>query len=86
MNRRELLKALSAIPLSPMILNGKKAWAHGTTINAARKPQQQVRPPAKIPPVSASLRKFLCIRSCPVLLLLRYFHPQLRSGPVNLAV
>jgi DNA-binding NarL/FixJ family response regulator len=43
MNRRELLKALSAIPLSPMILNGRKAWAHGTTINPARKPQQQVR-------------------------------------------
>jgi DNA-binding NarL/FixJ family response regulator len=43
MNRRELLKALSAIPLSPMILNGRMAWAHGTTINPARKPQQQVR-------------------------------------------
>jgi DNA-binding NarL/FixJ family response regulator len=43
MNRRELLKALSAIPLLPMILNGRKAWAHGTTINPARKPQQQVR-------------------------------------------
>jgi hypothetical protein len=38
MNRRELLKALSAVPLSPMI-NGRKAWAHGTTINPARKPQ-----------------------------------------------
>jgi hypothetical protein len=35
MNRRELLKALSAIPLLP-ILNGSKAWAHGTTINPAR--------------------------------------------------
>jgi DNA-binding NarL/FixJ family response regulator len=43
MNRRELLKALSAIPLLPMILNGRKAWAHGTTINPARTPQQQVR-------------------------------------------
>jgi DNA-binding NarL/FixJ family response regulator len=43
MNRRELLKALSAIPLSPMVLNGWKAWAHGSTINPARKPQQQVR-------------------------------------------
>jgi DNA-binding NarL/FixJ family response regulator len=43
MNRRELLKALSAIPLLPMILNGRKARAHGTTINPARKPQQQVR-------------------------------------------
>jgi DNA-binding NarL/FixJ family response regulator len=43
MNRRELLKALSAIPLSPIVLNGWKAWAHGTTINPARKPQQQVR-------------------------------------------
>ena len=39
MNRRELLKALSAIPLSPMILDGWKAWAYGT-INPAGKPQQ----------------------------------------------
>jgi DNA-binding NarL/FixJ family response regulator len=43
MNRRELLKALSAISLSPLIINGRKACAHGTTINPARKPQQQVR-------------------------------------------
>jgi DNA-binding NarL/FixJ family response regulator len=43
MNRRELLNPLSAIPLSPMILNGWKAWAHGTTINPARKAQQQAR-------------------------------------------
>ena len=42
MNRRELLKALSAIPLLP-ILNGRKAWAHGTTVNPARKAQEQVR-------------------------------------------
>ena len=43
MNRRELLKAVSAIPLSPMVLNGWKAWVHGTTINPARRPQQQIR-------------------------------------------